>query len=166
MNTAVLMLDWTCLPLQPISWKRALALVLDGRAVVMEESDQVVRTVRMEIPVPLVIRLVLKTVGKRLREPALCRNSVIRRDGHMCQYCKKKFPVEDLTLDHVNPKSRGGPYIWENLVTACKPCNNKKGDRTPKEAGMPLNRKPKHPGAVIQWDVDPRWAKWLPMYAK
>ena len=160
----VLLLDTNYMPLQPVSWKRALTLVLGGRAETLEESGRVARTVTVTIPIPSVIRLIAQIGGKKFREPALCRNSIIRRDGGMCQYCKKKFQSVDLTVDHVIPKVRGGEFKWENLVAACKPCNNKKGDRTPKEAGMTLNKKPRRPGAQIQFTIDERWKKWLPLH--
>ena len=141
-----------------------MALIFEGKAESVEDTDQVVRTVTMTIQVPAVIRLIYSVTGKCLREPTLCRNSIIRRDGSTCQYCKRKYLAEELTIDHVIPKSRGGEYKWDNLVAACKPCNNRKGDRTPREAGMHLNKKPRRPGADIQFKVDERWKKWLPMY--
>ena len=76
----------------------------------------------------------------------LSRKNVLRRDRHRCQYCRSN---DRLTIDHVIPKSRGGKDTWENLVAACVPCNNRKGSRTPEEAGMPLLRKPFRPSHVM-----------------
>ena len=76
----------------------------------------------------------------------LSRNNVFKRDGFECQYCGS---VRDLTLDHVLPRSRGGRSSWKNLVTACKPCNAKKGDFTPEEAGFDLHTKPFKPSYIM-----------------
>ena len=73
------------------------------------------------------------------------RKSVFKRDNHICQYCQKSFGEKELTLDHVLPKSRGGKKSWTNIVSACKKCNQKKGDKTPAEAGMKLFKVPKKP---------------------
>jgi 5-methylcytosine-specific restriction endonuclease McrA len=75
----------------------------------------------------------------------LSRKNIMLRDGHQCQYCQKHLPVRDLNIDHVLPRSRGGADSWENLVTACRPCNLRKGRRTPEEAGMRLSRPPTTP---------------------
>ena len=80
------------------------------------------------------------------RKVLLTRRNVLRRDGHRCVYCGA---TERLTLDHVLPKSRGGPDAWENLVAACTPCNNRKGNRTPEEAGMRMSRRPFRPSHVM-----------------
>jgi len=76
----------------------------------------------------------------------LSRRNVLRRDGFRCQYCQGR---DRLTVDHVLPKSRGGRHVWTNLVAACNQCNNKKGNRIPEEAGMPLRRKPFRPSHVM-----------------
>jgi 5-methylcytosine-specific restriction endonuclease McrA len=76
---------------------------------------------------------------------------VLIRDNYTCQYCGKKFPVRQLTMDHVWPLSRGGRKSWKNIVTACQKCNQKKGCKTPQEAGMRLLNKPQEP-------------KWLPSF--
>ena len=71
---------------------------------------------------------------------------IVFRDGSTCQYCQTKLPARELTLDHVVPRSRGGGSTWENLVASCCPCNNRKGDRTPQEARMPLTKQPRQIG--------------------
>lgn len=126
-------------PLGLASVKRAVILVMNGTAEIVEESGEYLRTPSTPYPIPSIIRL------KRLvRRPpgrlALNRRNILRRDGYTCQYCGKRGG--DLTVDHVFPKSRGGRSIWENLVTACRPCNLKKKNRTPEEAGMRLARRP------------------------
>jgi 5-methylcytosine-specific restriction endonuclease McrA len=79
---------------------------------------------------------------------ALTRRNVFFRDGHQCQYCLKKLPARELTCDHVNPRSQGGHTSWENLVTACGPCNRRKGGRTPEQARMGLVRQPQRPESL------------------
>ena len=83
-------------------------------------------------------------------EVRFSRHNIFERDACHCQYCKRRLQRAQLTLDHVMPQSRGGDESWENLVVACLPCNVKKGNRTPEEAGMPLWRVPKKPGWVPQ----------------
>ncbi|MBY0308093.1 MAG: HNH endonuclease, partial [Phycisphaerales bacterium] len=103
-----------------------------------------VRTVRIEIAVPKVIRL----LGyDRLPEQhvKLNRRNLFARDRNQCQYCGKHFPTSDLSIDHVKPRAHGGGDTWENLVCACIRCNAKKGGRTPDQAGVPLIRKPVRP---------------------
>jgi 5-methylcytosine-specific restriction endonuclease McrA len=87
--------------------------------------------------------------GYRLskRRPKFSRTNVYRRDANRCQYCDRKFKTEDLTLDHVVPKSKGGEMEWENIALACIPCNSKKDNRTPQQAGMKLIREPFKPKA-------------------
>lgn len=146
------------------SVKRAVILVMNGTADVVEESGDYLRTPSRPYPVPSVIRL------KRLvRRPpgrlALNRRNVLRRDAYTCQYCGRRGG--DLTVDHVLPKSRGGRSSWENLVTACRPCNLKKKNRTPEEAGMRLIKRPVPPRHSILLVADlphlpEAWRTYLP----
>src|SRR5829696_5827060 len=109
-----------------------------------QAHDDWVRTVNSEIQVPRVIRLVSYD---RLPKQTVKfnRRNIFARDNNQCQYCGKKFPTSELSLDHVQPRSQGGGSTWENIVCACVACNVKKGGRTPKEAGMALIRKPEKP---------------------
>ncbi|MEM6554011.1 MAG: HNH endonuclease [Planctomycetota bacterium] len=103
-----------------------------------------VRTVRMQVAVPKVIRL----LGyDRLpdQQVKLNRRNIFARDHNRCQYCGQHFPSSELSLDHVIPRSQGGGASWENLVCCCVGCNSKKGGRTPEQARMPLVRKPIRP---------------------
>ena len=86
------------------------------------------------------------------------------RDRYICQYCGKKHQAADLTLDHVIPKSNGGTTCWENVVTACRKCNIKKGDRSPESAGLALLKKPKAPHYFPTLNVHYRrdWERYLP----
>ncbi|HEY9854765.1 MAG TPA: HNH endonuclease, partial [Stenomitos sp.] len=96
--------------------------------------------------IPQAIRLLVKAVVHKYFETVRpTRQAVFKRDKHMCQYCGSRG---ELTLDHIHPRSRGGEDTWENLVTACQKCNNRKGDRRPDEAGMVLNCVPRAPRMV------------------
>jgi len=122
--------------------RRALTLLFKGAAVVEKVSRYTIRTARIDIPVPSVIRLLRYRRLPRLNR-SVSRRGLLLRDGNRCQYCGKVRPPRDLTLDHVRPRSRGGGFTWENLVAACFACNNRKSDRTPEEAGMVLLRQPR-----------------------
>jgi len=103
-----------------------------------------VRTVRMHLAVPKVIRL-LGYDRLPKQEVKLNRRNIFARDRNLCQFCGKSFPTSELSLDHIIPRSQGGESTWENLVCCCVRCNAKKGGRTPKQAKMQLIRKPFKP---------------------
>ena len=109
-----------------------------------EEDDDWVRTVDGEIQVPRVIRL-LDYDRLPKQTVKFNRRNIFARDNNQCQYCGKKFPTSELSLDHVIPRSQGGRTTWENIVCACVDCNVRKGGRTPKQANMALIRKPEKP---------------------
>ena len=106
--------------------------------------DQFVMTPRFAIVVPRVIRLMTYDKVPK-REVKFSRRNILARDENRCQYCGKKFPASQLSLDHVTPKSRGGKSSWTNIVTACSPCNTRKGGRMPWEASMKLRKTPAVP---------------------
>jgi 5-methylcytosine-specific restriction endonuclease McrA len=107
-------------------------------------DDDWVRTVSSEIQVPRVIRLL--TYEKLPKQTVkFNRRNIFARDNNQCQYCGRKFPTTELSLDHVTPRSQGGQSTWENVVCACVDCNVRKGGRTPKQAHMSLIRKPEKP---------------------
>ncbi|MBX9679879.1 MAG: HNH endonuclease [Gemmataceae bacterium] len=109
-----------------------------------EEEDDWVRTASTEIQAPRVIRLVgYEKLPKQTVK--FNRRNIFARDNNQCQYCGKKFPTSELSLDHVAPRSQGGPSTWENIVCACVSCNVRKGGRTPKQAHMTLIRLPVKP---------------------
>jgi len=108
------------------------------------EGVRWIKTARDPIPAPDVV--VLKHYGKRhQRKVSLNKINLARRDEHTCQYCGKAIGLQQVTIDHVLPRSRGGPLTWENCVAACAACNSRKADMTPKEARMPLRKKPHAP---------------------
>ncbi len=107
-------------------------------------GDEVIRTPNRTIRIPKVIQLV-RYDRLPTREVRFTRRNIFYRDRNRCQYCGKSFQQKELNLDHVVPISRGGTSCWENVVCACIPCNTKKGDRLPSEAGMRMYRRPKKP---------------------
>ena len=109
-----------------------------------EEEDDWVRTSNTEIQVPRVIRLTSYEKVPR-HTVKFNRRNIFARDNNQCQYCGKKYPTSELSLDHILPRSQGGGSSWENLVCACIDCNVRKGGRTPKQAHMSLIRKPEKP---------------------
>lgn len=131
-------------PLHVCSARRAFVLVHFGKAEVVEGSAVEIRGVDTAFPLPSVIRLQYQ-VRRPLPQIRLTRREVFARDGGRCQYCGRNA---DLTLDHVVPRHRGGPHEWENLITACRACNHRKGGRTPSEAHMRLLRQPTRPVAT------------------
>ncbi|UNC16235.1 HNH endonuclease (plasmid) [Acidiphilium multivorum] len=132
-------------PLATLSWEDAISGVLSDRLTVVAEYDDCeVRSARRSFRIPSVVA---SREFVNLSRPApKTRWNVILAYRFTCAYCgASRLPVEDLTFDHVIPRSRGGPSTWMNIVLACRPCNEHKADRTPAEAGMPLLVKPHHP---------------------
>ena len=160
----VLVLNQNYEPMSVCSVRRAVILQLLGKAEVVETYDgQRVRAINFSLPRPSVVRLswYINVPYKRI---LLTRKNIIRRDGHVCQYCGDA--KGNMTVDHVIPKRLGGSDSWENLVCACGRCNNKKGDHSPEEAGMKLARIPRRPNQVtfIQRFIgvsDDRWKPYL-----
>ena len=138
----VLVLNASYEPINICAARRALVLVLKGVASAEEESTLHVRSARNTVKLPSVIRL-LEYRRSPHQTRALSRKNILMRDRYTCQYCHRTLPSGELTLDHVVPRSRSGESNWENLVACCNPCNNRKGSRTPDEAGMRLARPPR-----------------------
>jgi 5-methylcytosine-specific restriction endonuclease McrA len=143
----VLLLNITYEPLRIINWKKAITLLCLGKVEVIEEYGRDIHSVSFTIKLPSVVRL-LKLVKKPKSPVKFSRQNIYLRDKYRCQYCGLKQPTEELTYDHVLPKSRGGKTEWENIVTCCVGCNRQKGGRTPTEARMNLVRKPTRPSWV------------------
>ncbi|MEJ2723915.1 MAG: HNH endonuclease [Deltaproteobacteria bacterium] len=140
----VLLLNITYEPLKIINWKKAMTMLFLGKVEVIEQYDREIHSVSFTVKLPSVVRL-LRLV-KRPKSPVkFSRQNIYARDRYQCQYCGGRFPVEDLTYDHIMPKSRGGKTKWENIVTCCVDCNRQKGGRTPGEASMQLIRQPSRP---------------------
>jgi 5-methylcytosine-specific restriction endonuclease McrA len=132
-------------PLHVVSLRRAIVLLLKDKAEVVEAAQRTFNALHHAYPVPLVIRLVTYVrIPHRLTLP-LNRRNVFIRDEFTCQYCSRQPGRVHLTMDHVIPRSRGGGFSWENIVTACASCNQRKGNRLPKECGMTPRRAPYRP---------------------
>ncbi len=144
----VLVLNASYEPLNIVSVKRAIVLLLKEKAEVVEAAQAQVRAERTVLDWPLVIRLVTYVPLPRRLPLPLSRRTVLARDVYTCQYCGTQPGRADLTVDHVIPRSRGGLTTWENVTTACGPCNRRKGNRTPEEAGMKLLNTPARPRFV------------------
>ncbi|MCF8144735.1 MAG: HNH endonuclease [Deltaproteobacteria bacterium] len=140
----VLLLNITYEPLKIINWKKAITLSMLGKVEVLEEYGREIHSVSFTIKLPSVVRL-LRMVKKPKNAVKFSRQNIYARDKYQCQYCGRKLPVEELSYDHVIPKSRGGRTLWTNIVTSCMDCNRRKGGRTPNEANMTLIRQPARP---------------------
>ncbi|GAA1817822.1 HNH endonuclease [Planosporangium flavigriseum] len=157
-----LVLNATYEPLCVVSVRRAAILVLSAKAVCVTDGDGVLHSIRSQLPVPSVVRLIRYVRVPYRTHVVLSRRAIFARDGSRCAYCRG--PAE--TIDHVLPRSRGGAHVWDNVVAACAKCNHTKGDRTLAELGWRLHAAPSAPKGTA-WRVlghraaDPRWTGWL-----
>ncbi len=156
-------------PLRVVSWKRAFTLLFQDKVEVLEQYEDFVRSVSEAFRLPAVIKL-RGWVHLKRRMPVIrfSRSNLYLRDDFTCQYCLVKYPEKQLTLDHVIPVSRGGRKSWENIVTACLTCNQRKGHKPPESVGMKLNRPPSAPnwlpgnlGGITTNAPPPLWAPYL-----
>ena len=144
----VLVLNASYEPLNITTWRRATVLMLKGKAESLEVDSS--RRLRPDTMLPTVIRL-RHFVRVPFRELALTRKNILQRDQNACQYCGYKG--EKLSIDHVVPRSRGGLDVWENVTTACFPCNVMKGNRTPQEAKLVLKNMPRRPLGNLSFEA-------------
>ncbi len=142
-NLPVLVLNQSCEPLNICQVRRAVVLLYQNKAEMLENGSGFIHSANCEFPVPSVIRLASLIRRPHRSGVKLTRLEVFKRDHYTCQYCGKES--RQLTLDHVIPRYRGGQHTWENVVSACVPCNRRKAGRTPQEAGMRLVRQPSQP---------------------
>lgn len=145
MSHEVLLLNNNYEPLNVCNARRAMALLLLGKAEVLEHDDRPFVTTRGPEQAPSVLKM-RYNVKRPMPQLRLSRHSVLARDNYTCQYCGIRG--RELTIDHVLPRWAGGPHTWDNLVACCRRCNLKKGDKTPIQAQMRLARKPKRPHFV------------------
>jgi 5-methylcytosine-specific restriction endonuclease McrA len=139
-----LLLNSTYEPILVIDWKKAITLVVLGKAEILVHQSSTVRSASATHKLPSVLRL-----HQRVRVPRrtvqFSRANIYRRDNYQCQYCGISNREATMTFDHVLPRSRGGQTTWDNIVTSCEPCNREKGDLTPEEARMSLLQRPREP---------------------
>lgn len=142
MYVIVLNADYTYL--HSINWKRAINLLKKGKVEVLKNTEKVIAGFNEQVLVPMVVRLIQFVRRIYKNKVPLQRKNIFVRDEFTCQYCAKKCNNSP-TIDHIIPRSRGGGQTWNNSVTACIKCNQKKGNKTPKEAKMSLIKKPVQP---------------------
>jgi 5-methylcytosine-specific restriction endonuclease McrA len=158
-----LILDNAGKPVKIVPWFRGVIYDLQDKVIVLEHYDRVIRSPSVELFLPAVVML-KHYVRVRPFKVRWSKRNVFARDNYACQFCGCQPGQNNLTIDHVMPSSRGGRSTWENTVASCEPCNHRKGDRTPAEAGMPLRTKPARPspsrkgligpnGAPPEWDI-------------
>lgn len=130
-------------PLSLWSWQDAIKAIVREAVIVVSEYERVVRSPSQEMRLPSV--LALKDYVPAVQAPAFTRFNVFLRDGWECQYCGDTFRTQELTFDHVIPRSRGGRTAWDNIVTACQGCNVLKGSKMPQQCGMHPKTAPRQP---------------------
>lgn len=161
---SALVLNATYEPLSIVSVRRAVCLVLADKADLLHDDGTELHAARVSVPTPIVIKLRYMVKVPYHRRTALSRRAVFARDSHRCQYCGEHAD----SIDHVVPRSKGGPHTWENVAAACRPCNLTKRDRTPDEAGMRLERPCRAPRATA-WvvvsvsGIPDTWRPYLPL---
>lgn len=170
--TPVLVLNRFFIPVSVTSLKRAFILLYGGAAkavdkdyetfdfkswsdVSVAKEEDCIKTVTKIIKAPRVI-ILLRYEGYFKKQPKFNRINIFRRDNSDCQYCGVRFPKQELTIDHVIPKSQGGKSVWDNVVCCCAKCNRKKGGKTPRQANMKLLNKP----------VKPKWGPFSNVFIK
>lgn len=168
LNADMQPLSW--MPLSTWSWQEAVSAVLQDRVIQLKTyEDLTVHSASASFEVPAVV--CLRQYHKR-KTAAFTRYNLFLRDGFTCQYCGTRKPVKELTFDHVMPRSRKGPATFENIVAACQSCNLRKGNKTPREAGMKLLRTPRRPSpyeldkigrklAMVQKELHQSWLDFL-----
>jgi 5-methylcytosine-specific restriction endonuclease McrA len=165
----VLVLNATYEPINVCTVRRAAVLVLKEKAEVLEHAEAQLRSERMSMDRPMVIRLVTYVrIPRDAHRRKITRKAVLARDSWTCQYCGARKP--GLTVDHVIPRSRGGESVWENIVASCAPCNRRKGNRLPREVKMHPRSRPKAPGPTVfiriaAPSIPAAWQQYLPAAA-
>jgi 5-methylcytosine-specific restriction endonuclease McrA len=165
----VLVLNASYEPINVCTVRRATVLLLKERAEVLESGTWSLHSESMTLPRPVVIRLVTYVrVPRDAHSRKITRRAIFARDRWTCQYCGRERGK--LTVDHVIPRCKGGSSSWENIVTSCAPCNRRKGDRLPVQAGMQPRKRPKAPGPTIfihvaTHAIPAAWEQYLPLAA-
>jgi hypothetical protein len=141
----VLVLNSNYEPLNVCNARRAVSLMILGKADIIVLRDEPILSAGGELDSPAVLRMKYQ-VKRPMPQLRLSRHAVLARDNYTCQYCGTK--AKDMTIDHVVPRWTGGPHSWDNLVACCRRCNLKKADKTPQQANMALKRKPRRPSFI------------------
>lgn len=147
-NGRVLVLNASFEPINVCTVRRAAVLVLKDKAVLLERAERPLRSERLSLDRPTVIRLIsFVRIPRDAHGRKITRKAVLARDSWTCQYCGTGKP--GLTVDHVIPRSRGGKSVWENIVASCATCNRRKGSHLPREIKMHPHTKPRAPGPTV-----------------
>ena len=147
-NGRVLVLNASFEPINVCTVRRAAVLVLKDKAVMLERAERPLRSERLSLDRPTVIRLIsFVRIPRDAHGRKITRKAVLARDSWTCQYCGTRKP--GLTVDHVIPRSRGGKSVWENIVASCATCNRRKGSHLPREIKMHPHTKPRAPGPTV-----------------
>ncbi|HEY8779129.1 MAG TPA: HNH endonuclease [Solirubrobacterales bacterium] len=147
-NGRVLVLNASFEPINVCTVRRAAVLVLKDKAVLLERAERPLRSERLSLDRPTVIRLIsFVRIPRDAHGRKITRKAVLARDSWTCQYCGTRKP--GLTVDHVIPRSRGGKSVWENIVASCATCNRRKGSHLPREIKMHPHTKPRAPGPTV-----------------
>lgn len=146
------MLNASYEPIKVVNWQKAVVLWFQGKVDILEHHNVSVKSVSQSFQLPSIIRLRRYVRNYARSVVRFSRENIYLRDLYLCQYCHQKFQPKDLTLDHVVPASKGGKKSWTNVVAACRKCNQKKGNKTPDQAMMPLLKRPEVP----KWLPDPQ----------
>ena len=143
----MLVLNATYEPINVCTVRRAVVLLLKEKAEILEHADWELHSASSTLARPVVIRLVSYVrIPRDTHRRKITRRAVFARDDWTCQYCGAR---SNLTVDHVVPRSKGGPSTWENIVASCAPCNRRKGNALPRQAGMELARAPRTPSPQV-----------------
>lgn len=149
-SVQVLVLNHSYQPLHFCNVRRAVIMLVKGKAEEIEYDGQVINSPSLTLRIPTVIRLMTYIhLPRSWGGIRFSKKNVFKRDNHTCQYCGRSGV--GMTIDHVIPKSRGGTTCWENVVVACQKCNLKKGSRTPKESTLKLLCKPREPHFLLYY---------------
>lgn len=162
-----LLLNTWGLPHAILSWEGAICLLYQEKAIVLEDYEETVSSPSTAYFIPAVMQLKVPVKGYK-KGVKFSRINVFTRDSFSCQYCGERKSMKDLNYDHVLPRKQGGRTNWENIVTSCYKCNEKKGGRTPEEARMKLLKRPAKPHSlplhavfIHSMDVPAPWVPYL-----
>lgn len=150
----ILVLNYCYEKIGYVSWEKAITLYFLGKCEIEESYDVDIRSQNFTMKMPKTIRINKYIKNHISRKVRFNRRNVYKRDGYTCQYCGKRFTGDELTFDHVYPKSQGGTTVWCNIVTCCFSCNQKKNNRTPEQAKMKLVSNPVEPkNTVLKYSI-------------
>ncbi|MDG2114794.1 MAG: HNH endonuclease [Actinomycetota bacterium] len=167
LSERTLVLNVTYQPLSIVSVRRAVLLVIGDKAEIVHEGTGRLRSERMSVAVPSVVRLQYHVRAPYRRRAPLHRRAVFARDGHTCQYCGAAAEC----IDHVHPRSKGGPHSWENVVACCRSCNAAKGDTLPAHSRFRVSHAPYAPeplavAAALKGATPDEWQSYLPALSR